>query len=26
LSVAVGAGNIEYFYDMNSIQKVEAAR
>jgi len=26
LSVAMGAGNIEYFYDMNSIQKVEAAR
>ena len=26
LSVAVGAGNIEYFYDMNSIQKIEAAR
>ena len=26
LSVAMGAGNIEYFYDMNSIQKVEAVR
>ena len=26
LSVAVGAGNIEYFYDMNSIQNIEAAR
>ena len=26
LSVEVGAGNIEYFYDMNSIQKIEAAR
>lgn len=26
LSVAMGAGNIEYFYDMNSIQKIEAAR
>lgn len=26
LSVSMGAGNIEYFYDMNSIQKVEATR
>jgi len=26
LSVPVGSGNMEYFYDLNSIQSIEASR